>query len=78
MFSFGGETAQQLLCMAVSSGLLPANPTCESYGLPVQFAQSLITWSPVMLVIGITLGTPVAVFVILKIANILGRMGSHL
>jgi hypothetical protein len=31
-----------------------------------------------MLVIGITLGTPVAVFVILKIANILGRMGSHL
>jgi hypothetical protein len=77
MFNFGGETAQQLLCWAVSSGLLPANPTCESYGMPVQFAQSLITWGPTMLVIGVVMGVPVATWVVLKIVDIFTRVSTR-
>jgi hypothetical protein len=77
MFDFGGELSQQLLCMAVASGLLPANVTCENYGLPVQMAQSMLTWEPVMLALGISLGVPVAAWVILKLLNIFSNLGAR-
>ncbi|MBI5303765.1 MAG: hypothetical protein HY868_16635 [Chloroflexi bacterium] len=72
-----GEIAQQLLCMASSSGLVGSNETCTNYGLPTNMFADLVTWGPVQLTIGITIGVPIAVFVVAYLVHILTKATSH-